>query len=105
MTEALDAAETDPLLTVAEINLEHAAKRLSATTGRPRKCECTDYTVATLCETYAAQPTPLLKGLILRSTVRTRADALAVLTLLEKSDDQDISAHLLRMVRVHLAAA
>jgi hypothetical protein len=102
-SSAPDAAIADPLLCVAEMNLERAAQRLSAV--RQKRCECSNYTITDLCQQYAADPKPLTKELILRTAVRTRSDALAVISLLEQSDDPDISAHLLRMIRVHLSAA
>jgi hypothetical protein len=102
MTET-DLAEVEPILSTMELNLEHAAKRLSAV--QPRRCECIDLTLRALCERHAMEPSPETRGLILRAQIRTRSDALSVLSLLETSDDPLVAQHLLRMTRLYLEAA
>jgi hypothetical protein len=85
----------------SEASLDAARKRLSVV----GPCNCTNLTLKALCEKHATEPSAETKGLILRATIRTRADALCVLTLLEQNEDGEIAAHLLRMTKLYLEAA
>jgi hypothetical protein len=83
------------ILCNAEVDSELTARRLSEAVG---------FTLADLCESYLHAPALQTRELILRTAIHTRADAVAVLTLLEVCPDDAIAAHLLRMVKLYLAA-
>jgi hypothetical protein len=101
----MDEAVTAPILTTLELNLEEATKRAVASTT---KCECSDrggFTARELCFDYMQHPNERLREVILCTPIKTRSDALACVRLLETWPDDEIAAHLLRMMHVWLSAA
>jgi hypothetical protein len=98
-----DMGTVDPLLCIAELNLELAAKRLSV--GRPKRCECNPLTAADLAQRYTMEPTPALRAELLTMPIRTRADAMAVLRVIEAGSDMGLTRHLVACLHSYLTAA
>src|SRR6476619_6099974 len=103
MRDTVDEAATNPILTTGELNLEAAARWLAI--GRQLKCECDGLTLASLCRHYLAEEKPEVRRTTLRTEVRTRSDALAVISLLERREDAELASHLLQCLHMYLTAA
>jgi hypothetical protein len=99
----VDAAEVDGLLTVQEMRLEAAARRLSIS-RKPCNCHA-GLSVASLVALYLEHHDPKVRAILLTLPITTRRDALEVLRLLDGNEDQELAAHLLGCLRLHLSAA
>jgi hypothetical protein len=100
-----DAAIDDPLLCVAELNLEQAAKRFAI--SKPKTCACRGAATGTLCREYLEEPNAHLRAAILNSPIVTLADAFAALAVLENTlgSDVELERHLFSCFHGYLSAA
>ena len=82
-----------------ELNLELAAKRLSAV-RKPKACNCFHgTTLATVARKHLSEPKPARRAARLTMPVTTRSDDMASLDLLASSDDTELCAYLIAGLR------
>ena len=95
--------DADERLTNHELNLELAAKRLSAV-RKPKACNCcTGLTLATVGRMHLRQPKIGTRGVILSGGISTKADAIAAVDLAaELEGDGELTDHLLTSLRAFL---
>jgi hypothetical protein len=90
-------------LTVQELNLEAAARRLSVS---KKPCNCHDgLSVASLVAAYLSEPSPAIRARLLSLPITTRADARSVLAILQRGEDAQLAGHLIGCLHSYLSAA